>query len=118
MTHHPAVAERAQVLRRVEREAAGAPEGPRGHPVLSRADRLRGVLEEPEPVARGERAERAHVGESPEEVHGQDADDRLGRTRDGVGGRGGIEVQGAADRRRRGVASPRRGRSRSRSRRS
>ena len=62
--HHAAVAEPAQVLGRVEREAAGAPEGARGHAVVARADRLRRVLDHPEAMALGERAERRACGAS------------------------------------------------------
>src|SRR6478752_4044608 len=48
---HAGIAERAQVLRRIEREAAGTTERARRAPTPARADRLRRVLEQPAAVA-------------------------------------------------------------------
>ena len=66
------VAERAQVLARVEAEGRGATGGARPDPVALGAVRLAGVLDDREPVPLGERAERPHVRHLPVEVHRQE----------------------------------------------
>ena len=69
----PAVAEGTQVLGREEREAADVAEAadPPAAPVLG-ADRLRRVLDDPQPEARGQFRDRVHVGGLAVEVHRHD----------------------------------------------
>ena len=68
--HHTTVAQRPQVLGRVEREAARTAERARRRAVGPGADRLRGILDHPLPAALGECRERTHRGEPPEEMDG------------------------------------------------
>ena len=59
--HQAALAERAEVLGRVEAEAAERAEPAGGRAAIARAVRLRGVLDHHEAVPLGQRTERIHV---------------------------------------------------------
>ena len=75
-----AVAERAEVLGRVERERPDGAERARRAPAPRRPDGLRGVLDDGEVVGVADRAERRHVGALAEEV---DRNNGLRALRDG-----------------------------------
>ena len=79
---HPAVAQRAQVLRRIEAEGAGQREaaGPLAPP--DRAVRLAGILDHLQSAVGGQRQDGLHVGDAAEQMH---RDDRAGSRRDGGG---------------------------------
>ena len=68
----PGVAERAEVLRREEAERGERAQPADGTERGARADRLRGVLDEAQPVRGGERLQRRHRARLTEEVHRED----------------------------------------------
>ena len=61
-----------QVLGREERERRGVAEGAAAHAAERRAEGLRRVLEQREPVPRADRAQRPHRGRVAEQVHRHD----------------------------------------------
>ena len=63
--HEPAVAVRAQVLRRIEAEAAEVAETADATAAMLGAHRLRGVLDHDDPPRPRELEERGHVGGMP-----------------------------------------------------
>ena len=69
----PAVAHHGEVLRRVEREDARAPEAPHLAPLPGRSVRLGAVLEEPEAARRAELEHAGEIGGVPVEVNGHEA---------------------------------------------
>ena len=84
-----AVAERAEVLGRIEAERRRGAERAGPPAAQRRAVRLRGVLEHDEPVLAGECGDRVHVGALAVEVH---RDDRLrARGRGALGSSPGVE---------------------------
>ena len=85
----PAVAHHGEILRRVEREDARAPEAPHLAPLPGRAVGLRAVLEEPEAARGAELEDPGEIGGVPVEVHGHEAHRPRGHL-----GRGVFEVDG------------------------
>ena len=76
------VADRAEVLGRVEAEGRRYPDGARGAPVALCAVRLTSVFDDPDSVAGGHARQRAEVGHLAVEVHGeQEARARRDRSR-------------------------------------
>ena len=102
-----AVAERSEVLARVERECGGRAERPDAAPAIARPVRLSRVLEHEQTGRLGERVERADVTCLAIEVNGED---RRGARADGGASGVGIDQAGPVDAPRTAPASPPRAR--------
>jgi hypothetical protein len=89
--HEPAVAERAQVLAREEREASHRAHAAGGSIAITRADRLRRVLDDRRVGASRDLEHRIHIGAQAIQM---DGNDRAGARRDRSGHRRRVDVEG------------------------